>query len=209
MGVMPAWAAATGARAPAETSLFARDRTLAPDLARRFRDCMLPHLGAAHNLARYLCRDADAAQDIVQEAFLRAFRSFASYRGDGDRAWLLAIVRNCYLDWLGRTARADRSEPLFDKESEEERDDLPPAEGTPETSLLRREEAERVRLQLESMPKTYREVLVLRELEDLSYREIADVTGLPIGTVMSRLARARALFHKAWTLAEKGARAAS
>ena len=208
IGAVLAAAAATGARVPSETSMLARDRVVAADLAQRFRDRMLPHLDAAHNLARYLCRDADAAQDIVQEAFLRALRSFGSYRGDGDRAWLLAIVRNCHLDWRGRTARAERAEPLFD-DSEEERADLPAAEETPERSFLRREEAARVRRQLESMPEAYREILVLRELEDMSYREIAEVTGLPIGTVMSRLARARALFQKAWALAETGGRAAS
>src|SRR5262245_30092319 len=151
-------AVATGARAPSDTGMIARERVVAADLAQRFRDRMLPHLDAAHNLARYLCRDADAAQDIVQEAFLRALRSFASYRGDGDRAWLLAIVRNCHLDWRSRTARAERSEPLFDEESGEERVDLPAAEETPERSFLRREESARVRRQLESMPEAFREI---------------------------------------------------
>jgi RNA polymerase sigma factor (sigma-70 family) len=200
--------ASTGTQAPSGTGFFARDR-VASDLARRFRERMLPHLDAAHNLARYLCRDADAAQDIVQDAFLRAFRSFATYRGDGDRAWLLAIVRNCHLDWRARAAKTERSETPFDDTLEDEHADLAPVEETPETSLLRRDEAARVRRQLETMPEAYREILVLRELEELSYREIADVTGLPIGTVMSRLARARALFQRAWTLSETGGRAAS
>jgi RNA polymerase sigma factor (sigma-70 family) len=205
--VLPSVAA--GAPASSKVDPVERDRVVTPDQARRFRERMLPHLHAAHNLARFLSRDADAAQDIVQEAVLRALRGFDAYRGDGDRAWLLAIVRNCHLDWRSRTARMDRTEPLFDEESEEERADLPAAEETPEKSLLRHEEARRVRRQLESMPEAYREVLVLRELEDLSYREIADATGLPIGTVMSRLARARALFQKAWTLAEAGGETAS
>jgi RNA polymerase sigma factor (sigma-70 family) len=185
-----------------------RSRAAAPDLARRFRERMLPHLEAAHNLARFLSRDADGAEDIVQEAFLRAFRSYAGYRGDGDRAWLLAIVRNCHLDWRARTARAGRTEPLTGEDGEEERADLPAVEETPETSLARREEAAQVRRLVEAMPEAYREVLVLREIEDLSYREIADVTGMPLGTVMSRLARARALFQKAWIHAEAGGRAA-
>jgi RNA polymerase sigma-70 factor (ECF subfamily) len=202
-------AAAGGRSRAAPEGRAARSDAVSPDMARRFRERMLPHLDAAHNFARYLCRDADAAQDIVQDAFLRAFRSFATYRGDGDRAWLLSIVRNCHHDWRARSVRGGRPEPLFDGETEEERSDLPAAEGTPETSLIQRDEAERVRRQLEAMPEAYREILVLRELEDLSYREISDTTGLPIGTVMSRLARARGLFQKAWLKAEAAGRSRS
>ena len=174
--------------------------------AARFRDRMIPHLDAAHNLARYLSRDPDAAQDIVQDAYLRAFRSFATYRGDGDRAWILAIVRNCHLDWRARTKQAEILEPLADDRLEDvdERRDLPVADSTPEADLLRLDEAARVRRHLEALPEAFREILVLREVEDLSYREIADVTGLPMGTVMSRLARARKLFQQGWTFDDSG-----
>jgi RNA polymerase sigma-70 factor, ECF subfamily len=203
------FATASGADAASSAGL---DRTAPPRLdaatAQRFRDVMLPHLDAAHNLARFLCRDADAAQDIVQEAYLRAYRSFASYRGGGDRAWILSIVRNCCHDWWSDFRRTRVIEPL-DEAAEfgtdvdgdpapRERRVLPRSEETPETSLLERTEAAQVRRHLEAMPEPFREILILRELEDLSYREIAEVTATPIGTVMSRLARARKLFQAAW-----------
>jgi RNA polymerase sigma factor (sigma-70 family) len=183
-----------------QRSVARRDNAADGISAARFRDRMLPHLDAAHNLARYLSRDPDAAQDIVQDAFLRAFRSFATYRGEGERAWILSIVRNCHRDWRAQQKRDAVVEPLSMGEGDggEERDDLPLLEETPETDLLRRDEAAAVRRQLEAMPEPFREVLVLREMEDLSYREIAEAIGLPIGTVMSRLARARSLFQKTW-----------
>ncbi|MDR3518678.1 MAG: sigma-70 family RNA polymerase sigma factor [Azospirillaceae bacterium] len=162
--------------------------------AARFEQFILPHLDAAHNLARFLSRDADAAQDIVQEAFLRAFRSFAEFRGGSARSWLLAIVRNCHYDWRsGRKRDAVLAPP-----DEVNLDELAGDEDTPETTLLRRLEAESVRAILDGIPELFREVLVLRELEDLTYREIAEVTAVPIGTVMSRLARARKLFAVVW-----------
>jgi RNA polymerase sigma-70 factor (ECF subfamily) len=176
--------------------------------AARFQQTILPHLDAAHNLARYLSRDADAAQDIVQEAFLRAFRSFGDFRGGSPRAWILTIVRNCHNNWRSerkrsplaanderRSARCDEAEGDIDTF---DLNDIARDEDTPETSLLRRQQSETVQAVLESMPELLREVLVLRELEDMSYREIADVTSVPIGTVMSRLARARGMFETVW-----------
>ena len=179
-----------------------------PATAARFEQMIIPHLDAAHNLARYLSRDADAAQDIVQEAFLRAFRSFGDFRGGSPRAWILTIVRNCHNNWRSERKRSPlaavderRSARYDDAEGEIDTIDLNDTardEDTPETNLLRRRQSETVQAVLESMPELLREVLVLRELEDMSYREIADVTSVPIGTVMSRLARACGMFETVW-----------
>jgi RNA polymerase sigma-70 factor (ECF subfamily) len=175
------------------------------DGAARFQRMMLPHLDAAHNLARFLSGDAGAAEDIVQNAYLRAFRGFGDFRGGNAKSWILAIVRNCHLDWRSEQTRRNIIEPLEgipdpdDPASDaSERLDLPHEETTPETILLERMEADEVRLVLAGLPDAFREALVLRELECLSYREIADISAIPVGTVMSRLARARALFAAAW-----------
>jgi RNA polymerase sigma factor (sigma-70 family) len=171
------------------------DATLA-----RFKQNVLPQLDAACNFARFLTRDADAAQDILQEAFLRAYRSFAGYRGGDTRAWIFTIVRNCYHSWLTDRRRKSRVEVDYDGEgdSEELISTIPSEKDTPETALVRKAESETVRLILNAMPRPFREILVLREIEDLSYRQISEVTALPIGTVMSRLARARKAFGDAW-----------
>lgn len=158
--------------------------TLPGNIADRFRQTMLPHLDAAYNFARYLVRDAVAAEDIVQEGFLRAYRAFATYRGEADRAWLFAIVRNCWRDWARANAPAEVLAPD---------DDAPGEDETPEQILLRHGAIAGVRQAIEALPAPYREVIVLRELEEMSYRDIAALTGAPIGTVMSRLARGRAL----------------
>lgn len=164
--------------------------------AARFDAVILPHLDAAYNLARYLSRDADAAQDIVQEAFLRAYRSFGDFRGENPRAWILAIVRNCHLSWRAQMRRAAPASPGAPTEDggEEQVADA----DTPESLLLRRSEADLVRGVIERLPEALREVLVLREFDDLSYREISRVADVPLGTVMSRLARARRLFAQLW-----------
>ena len=152
---------------------------LARDQADRFRETVLPHMDAAYNFARYLARDPTAAEDIVQEAFLKAFRGFHTYADGGVRPWLLAIVRNCFLDWIKANPRAESGE--------DDRVD----NDHPEALLLRRRDVEIVRRTVGNLPEPFRETLVLRELEELSYKEIAALTGAPIGTVMSRLARAR------------------
>ena len=151
---------------------------------------MLPHMDAAFSLARYLSRDADAAEDIVQTAFLRAFRAFGSFRGDSAKAWLLAIVRNACRDWMRERqlglARADLDMiGMTDAGAE------PVDFDTPDEILARRQDAEMTHAAIEALPEPFREALVLREFEELSYREIATISGVPIGTVMSRLARAR------------------
>jgi RNA polymerase sigma factor (sigma-70 family) len=165
------------------------------DRARQFRELVLPHLDGAYNFARYLTRDPTAAEDIVQEAFLRAFRAFPTYRGGAPKAWLFAIVRNCFLTWAG--ARSGPGRVLVDEGalSEAQADALAnvadPDQATPEETLLRRRDAEALRAVIENLPEPFRGTLVLREMEELSYKEISVLTTAPIGTVMSRLARAR------------------
>jgi len=167
----------------------------------RFQREIVPHLDAAYNFARFLSRNPDAAQDIVQESFLRAYRGFDGYQGGDARAWVFSIVRNCYHNWLlegRRKARLEVDVPTRDDAAEFSVDDVPSDEDTPETALLRSSEAGKVRSILNLLPRALREVLVLRELEGLSYREIAQTSALPIGTVMSRLARARDHFASLW-----------
>jgi RNA polymerase sigma-70 factor (ECF subfamily) len=155
---------------------------LSPAEAQRFRALVLPHLDAAYGFARYLTRDATSAEDIVQDAFLKAFRGFASFRGGEPRAWLFAIVRTTFLD-------AARSRPAWAEPEAAEA--IASEDDTPEAAVLRQGEVAMVRGAIEALPEPFRETLVLRELEELSYRQIAEVTSAPIGTVMSRLARAR------------------
>ena len=151
-----------------------------------FEEAVLPHLDAAYNLARWLTRNDADAQDVVQEAFLRALRFFSGFRGDDARAWLLTIVRNTCYTWLKRTKSrevvSDFTEAIYARESDEP---------DPETVQLIKAQTQLVSEAIEKLPIEFREILVLRELEELSYKEIAEVTGIPIGTVMSRLARAR------------------
>jgi RNA polymerase sigma-70 factor (ECF subfamily) len=151
---------------------------------------MLPHLGAAFTLARYLLRETADAEDAVQEAYLQALRHFAGFRGENARAWLLTIVRRVCYGWAERARRHGWSEP-------ELLDELPGAGDDPETAFLRGERREQLARAVEALPFPFREVIVLREIQDLSYQEIAAVTGVPIGTVMSRLARARRRLQQA------------
>ena len=151
-----------------------------------FEEAVLPHLNAAYNLARWLTRNAEDAEDAVQEAYLRAFRFFDGFRGDNARAWLLTIVRNtCHT-----RRRHNQAQQLTTTFDEELHTDLTESQN-PEKLLLRNADHELLHQALEELPPAFREVLVLLELEGLSYKEIADVVGVPIGTVMSRLARAR------------------
>ncbi len=172
-----------------------RPSDVGSDQAQQFRALILPHMDGAYNFARYLARDATAAEDIVQEAFLRAFRAFPTYRGGAPKAWLFAIVRNCFLNWAGQRSGAARA--VIDEGALSEAQSLALAnvadddQDTPEAALLRRREIETVRAVIENLPEPFRETLVLREMEELSYKEIAVLTASPIGTVMSRLARAR------------------
>jgi RNA polymerase sigma factor (sigma-70 family) len=196
-------------------------------LGQRFEDLFLPYLDAAYSLARFLARDPVAADDIVQESFLRAFRSFGTYRGGDAKSWLLTIVRNCSFDWsksnrragagatganVGRGAQSGndgqrtltaQERPVTARVSDDAFGDslgrwIPNpdelgdcTQDGPETAVLRQSEIEEVRAMIRRLPEPFRETLVLRELEELSYKQIAEVTGVPVGTVMSRLARAR------------------
>jgi len=167
-----------------------------------FEQVMLPHLNAAYNLASWLLRDDSAAQDAVQEAFVRALRFFEGFRGDNARPWLLQIVRNTCWTHLRESGRGG----VF-VELDEELDSnvwdpaMTRVESNPEVLLARRQDSERVNAAIEALPAAFREVLILREMEGLAYAEIAEVAGLPLGTVMSRLYRARALLTSALTAA--------
>ena len=163
----------------------------------RFARDVLPHLDAAYNLARWIMGGAADAEDAVQDACLRAYRYLDAFRGGNAKAWLLKIVRNCCLDTLKARPRTESLEP--DAEGR-----VAPAHAralaeaaaaapTPESLLIAKADAAALQAMLAALPVAFREVLVLRELEELSYKEIAQVTGLPLGTVMSRLARARTL----------------
>jgi len=165
----------------------------------RFQREIVPHLDAAYNFARFLSRNPDAAQDIVQEAFLRAYRAFAGYQGGDARAWIFSIVRNCYFNWLLEARRKARVETDAHRtDGNFSIDEVADDGDTPEAALLRSSEAGRVRRILNLLPRSLREVMVLRELEGFSYRQIAETSALPIGTVMSRLARARTQFANLW-----------
>ena len=164
----------------------------------RFEQAVLPHLDAAYNLARWLTRDDHAAQDVVQEAYLRALKFFGSFRGGDGRAWILAIVRNACFDWLKQRRAQNLHEP-FDEDihtPEIDRHSTERLASNPESSAASSATAERLGVALEQLPADYREALVLRELEGLSYKEIATIANVPIGTVMSRLARAREQLRK-------------
>ena len=156
-----------------------------------FEQVVLPHLNAAYNLARWLTRNEHDAEDVVQDACVRALRFIGGFRGQDARAWLLAIVRNTCYDFLRRN-RPHELTDAFDEARHAAADE----HATPETLLLRQADRAMVREALETLPIAWREAIVLRELEGLSYKQIADVAGIKIGTVMSRLARARARLQK-------------
>ncbi len=171
-----------------------------PPAQSRFEQALLPHLDAAYNLARWLTHDDQDAEDVVQEACLRALRFFGSFRGGEARPWLLAIVRNTCHDWLRRRGAINQITPF-----DEEIHSVQCAPESPEDLLLQRADRDALRQALAALPIALREVLVLRELEGLSYKAIAEVVAVPVGTVMSRLSRARARLQEqlAGTAVEK------
>ena len=160
------------------------------DTAGTFEREMLPHLGAAYTLARYLLRETADAEDAVQEAYLQALRHFAGFRGENARAWLLTIVRRCCYAWAGREGRHPRA-------GDPDILDQLPADDDPEAAVVRAELKGQLAGAVDALPLPFREVIVLREIQELSYQEIATVTGVPVGTVMSRLARARRRLQRA------------
>jgi RNA polymerase sigma-70 factor (ECF subfamily) len=147
---------------------------------------LLSHLDAAYNLARWLTRNDTDAEDVVQEAYLRAFKHFRSFHGGNSRPWLLAIVRNTFYTWRQQNRPPEQRIP-FDEETHSAEENHP----NPEALLLQKANNQLIRQGIEELPLEFREVIVLRELEGLSYKQIADVTEIPVGTVMSRLARGR------------------
>jgi len=150
-----------------------------------FEETILPHLNAAYNLARWLTRNEDDAQDVVQEAYLRAYRFFDGFRGGDGKAWLMAVVRNTCLTWRRRERGKVMAVPFDETVHGSDR------AANAEAGLVNEAGVGTLRNCIESLPLEYREVIVMRELEELSYRDIADAASVPIGTVMSRLARAR------------------
>lgn len=166
----------------------------------RFEQVALPHLDAAYNLARWLTRDDHDAQDVVQDACLRALRHVAGFRGEQARAWLLQIVRHAAFDWL----RANRPAELLALDALDEADPVlaAPAADEPAAQAIRQADRRALNAALAALPVVFREVLVLREMEELSYKAIAGIVEVPVGTVMSRLSRARALMRAALTEAQ-------
>ena len=162
---------------------------------RRFEELALPHLDAAYNLARWLTRNDHDAQDVVQEAFLRAFKSFDGFRGERGRPWVLAIVRNVCYDWLRQQRASDLCVAYDDELHGDDSTGAWPAPifADPETAASRADDRRLVNAALQKLPVEFREVVVLRDIEDLSYKEIAGIVAIPMGTVMSRLARGRKL----------------
>ena len=152
----------------------------------RFEQRIMPHMDAAYNLARWLTGSDPDAQDLVQEAFLRAFKFFGGFRGGNSRAWLLRIVRNAFYDLVKRNRREEDVTPF-----DEELHGTVEPKSAPDALLLEKADRELLHKAIAELPVEFREILVLRELEGFSYKEIADVAAVPLGTVMSRLARAR------------------
>jgi RNA polymerase sigma-70 factor, ECF subfamily len=164
---------------------------------RRFELLALPHLDAAYNLARWLTHNDHDAQDVVQEASMRAMRYIGGLRGDSARAWLLQIVRHTCYSWLKENRPSER---LFFDDADAAMQEIPgPAADEPQAVALRNADRAQINQALAALPIVFREVLVLRELEDLSYNDIARIADIPLGTVMSRLARARGLMRQSLT----------
>ena len=172
--------------------------------AQRFRAAALPYLDDVFTLARYLLRNQSDAEDAAQECYLRAFRHFETFRGGPIKPWLLAILRNvCRAEYARRKTVATVQSDSFDAAEDSVQGLWSQGESSPEASTLGRLDGEMVRRLIAELPEQFREAIVLREINELSYREIADATGTPVGTVMSRLARGRALLRTAWLAEER------
>jgi RNA polymerase sigma factor (sigma-70 family) len=174
----------------------------------RFEAQVLPHLDAAYRFARWLSRSAVDADDLVQDAVLRAFRGFDGLRGANTKAWLLTIVRNCHSTSFKQQRRAEMM-PLSEGDDPESGALLVEEAAGPEAEAIQADDRRSLDAVMQTLPQEYREILILREIEDMDYREIAQVINTPIGTVMSRLARARAALKKRWLAQTGGSHAAS
>jgi RNA polymerase sigma-70 factor, ECF subfamily len=185
---------------------MAKDEAAEHERMRRFRDAALPYLDDVFTLARYLVRDSADAEDAAQECYVRALRHFDSYRGPAMKPWLLAILRNVCNDEFAR--RRDREIPTDYAEDETAAETMPvwqEAQTSPEGLMLREQDNATIRRLVAELPEPFRESIVLREINDLSYQEIAEISGVPVGMVMSRLARARTVLRSAWNAAEAAA----
>jgi RNA polymerase sigma-70 factor (ECF subfamily) len=182
---------------------MANDAVAEQERMRRFRDAALPHLDEVYTLARYLMRNASDAEDAVQECYLRALRHFDSYRGPAMKPWLLTILRNvCNAEFARRGRGEVATDYTQDDSVPEEMPTWQEPQTSPEKMMLQQQDRSTIRRLVEELPEPFREAIVLREMNDLSYKEIAEVAGVPVGTVMSRLARARAMLRSAWNTAE-------
>jgi len=202
MRLVMAVTAMAGRRAPVRNKAAARGVKLSRlaldgESVRRFHDQILPHLDAAYNYAHVLTRGHAAAEDIVHDAYIRALTAFPGFRGGNSKAWILAIVRNCFFSWAKANGRRRADSPLDEIELKDESEDG-------EALVMRQQDANLIRRLVEQLPQPLAEVIVLREIEDLSYREIASAIEVPIGTVMSRLARARAALAQSWRAKTEG-----
>jgi RNA polymerase sigma-70 factor, ECF subfamily len=187
----------------AERDMMVGDANAEQDKARRFRDAALPYLDDVFALARYLMRNAADAEDAVQECYLRALRHFDSYRGPAMKPWLLAILRNVCSSEFARRGKRETSIDFSENESASEQSPMwQEPQASPEAALLRRHDDDTIRRLVAALPHPFREAIVLREVNELSYQEIAEVAGVPVGTVMSRLSRARSMLRSAWNVAE-------
>lgn len=175
------------------------------DRARRFHEAALPHLSDVYTLVRYLMRNLDDAEDAVQECYLRGLRYFDSYRGPAMKPWLLAILRNVCVSEFNRRGKQEPLTESVDDKSDEQMAVWQEPQASPEGALMRRHDDATIRRLIAALPSPFREVIVLREINELSYKEIAAVERVPVGTVMSRLARGRAMLRLAWETAEAAA----
>jgi RNA polymerase sigma-70 factor (ECF subfamily) len=170
--------------------------------ARRFYEAAMPYLDDVYTLARYLMRNAGDAEDAAQECFLRALRHFDSYRGPAMKPWLFAILKNVCNNEFVRRGRQEMSADCSTDETVESAPMWQEQQATPETLLAKQQDGDIIRKLVAALPQPFRETIVMREVNDLSYQEIAEVAGVPVGTVMSRLARARSMLRSAWDVAE-------
>ncbi|MFZ2079301.1 MAG: sigma-70 family RNA polymerase sigma factor [Xanthobacteraceae bacterium] len=182
---------------------MADDAVAEQERMRTFQAAALPHLDDVYTLARYLMRNTQDAEDAVQECYLRALRHFDSYRGPAMKPWLLAILRNvCNAEFARRSKEEVPTDYTQEESLAEEMPMWQEPQASPEKMIVRRQDTATIRRLVAELPEPFREAIVLREMNNLSYQEIAQVAGVPVGTVMSRLARGRAMLRAAWNAAE-------
>ena len=182
---------------------MADDAVAEQERMRTFQAAALPHLDDVYTLARYLMRNTQDAEDAVQECYLRALRHFDSYRGPAMKPWLLAILRNvCNAEFARRSKEEVPTDYSQDESLAEEMPMWQEPQASPEKMIVRQQDTATIRRLVAELPEPFREAIVLREMNNLSYQEIAQVAGVPVGTVMSRLARGRAMLRAAWNAAE-------